>query len=250
MNAIHVNGLAKNFTVGSANSAQELQVLESVSFNVREGEFVGILGPNGCGKSTLLKMVLGLLPPDAGEIRVMGAPAGQVDVAYVPQAANNSLYPWFTALENVAFARDASDQTRIESASAALADVGLSSFAHAYPYQLSGGMKQMVSIARASQHASVFLLDEPLNGLDYSNRLALERRLLLMRDKAHTVLLVSHDLESTLLLCDRIVVLSQKPTRVRAVLPVSLGKNRSHATRFSPEFNALLAKVHALIQEP
>ena len=248
VDAIEVRSLSKRFQLGRGNLG-DLPVLNRVSFSVSKGEFVGIIGPNGCGKSTLLRIILGLLPSDGGDVTVLGETPQKARIGYVPQHATGSLFPWFTSLENVAFAHTSNDSTRFELAKTKLNEFGLSQYADAYPYQLSGGTKQLVSLARATSHSCVFLLDEPLNGLDYQNRFALEKRILKMRNGENTVLLVSHDIESTVLLCDKILILSSKPARIKALLSVSLGENRSSKTRFEPEYARILNQVYSLISE-
>ncbi len=245
--AIDVRNVSKEFPLGR-NSREKLTVLDRVSFSVQRGEFIGVIGPNGCGKSTLLKVLLGILPAETGEVTILGKNPSQTRVGYVPQLSAGSLFPWWTSLENVAFASDSVNGVQFDSATKKLREFGMEQYQQAYPYQLSGGMNQLVSLARATQCSSVFLLDEPLTGLDYQNRLLLEKKLLQMRDGQHTVLMVSHDIESTILLCDKLLVLSQKPTRVKALLPVPLPSVRTHKTRFLPEFSRILDEVYSLIQ--
>ena len=242
MDAVSVKDVTKKYSMEQDGAGKEITVLDRVSLKVRKGESVGILGPNGCGKTTLLKLIVGVEKPDAGSIIVSGKAPEDARVGYVPQHNSGSLYPWFTAVENVAFA-DALHPAAICRASNKLAEFGLGEYATAYPYQLSGGLKQLVAIARATIGSNVFLFDEPLNALDHQNRVLVEQVFLKLRGEGSTILLVSHDIESTVLLCDKIVVLSEKPTCIKAVLPVNLPEERDSETRFSPAFNLISHQV-------
>lgn len=247
MHAIEVKDVSKQFTLNHTNNTRNLHVLDGISFSVSKGEFVGILGPNGCGKSTLFKLILGLEQPNAGEITVLGKKPHEARIGYVPQHATGALYPWFTSNENLQFALNENQNGTVQLVSEKLQDFGVQAYEQMYPYQLSGGLKQLVSIARATLCSDVFLLDEPLTGLDYQNRLVVEKKLLALRTNQNTVLMVSHDIESTVLLCDKIVVLTAKPARIKAVLSVGLPKNRSHATRFDRAFSEILSQVYSVL---
>ena len=222
-------------------------VLDGISLKVKKGEFVGLIGPNGCGKTTLLKLILGVENPNKGTVSVLGKAPDEVRVGYVPQHNTGSLYPWFTAAENIAFAHPSGNGKAGKRALDKLGEFGIRHYANAYPYQLSGGIKQLVSIARATVGSEVFLFDEPFNALDYQNRFLVEKRFLRLRDGRNSALLVSHDIEPTILTCDRLVILSKKPTRIRAVLPVNLPGKRKHEARFSREFNLILQQVYGIL---
>lgn len=249
MHAIFIRDVSKHYKLGHLAPDQSLHVLDHVSLAIPRGEFVGIIGPNGCGKSTLFKMILGMENPDSGEVTVNGKKPEEVRIGYVPQHGSGALYPWFTSKENLHFATIDNSPETTQLVLAKLNEFGVAPYVDAYPYQLSGGLKQLVSIARATLSSDIFLLDEPLTGLDFQNRLAVEKKLLGMRDGKNTIVLVSHDIESAILLCDRLVILSSKPTRIKAVLSISLPKHRTHETRFLPAFQTVLNQVYSVISE-
>lgn len=249
MQAISIREVTKQFQLNRSRNEPALRVLEKISLSVKKGEFVGIIGPNGCGKSTLFKLILGLEKPDSGEITVLGKKPDSVRIGYVPQHSAGSLFPWFTTSQNMAFAVEANKGGSVQLVEQRLEEFGVLQYANAFPYQLSGGFKQLASVARATLCSDIFLLDEPFNGLDFQNRLAVEKKLFSMRNGKNTVLLVSHDIESTLLLCDKIMLLSEKPTRIKAVLSVPLPSQRSHQSRFHPEFQRILNEIYSVLLE-
>ena len=186
---------------------------------VEPGQFVSLVGPSGSGKTTLLNILAGLLTPTRGEITITGEnPAGRGSpvVGYMTQ--HDTLLPWRTALKNVAFPLELAKvpkQERLSRAGALLDRVGLADFAGHYPYQLSGGMRQRVSLARALIYGPpVLLLDEPFGALDSTTRLALHQVLLeVANDLGTTVLLVTHDLAEAVSLSDRVLALAPRPGR-------------------------------------
>ncbi|SOE71689.1 ABC-type nitrate/sulfonate/bicarbonate transport system, ATPase component [Burkholderia sp. OK233] len=206
-----------------------LPVLQNVSFTVEPGEFVALLGPSGCGKSTLLRLVAGLDTPTQGSVQADGAAIAGPDPSRVVVFQDPTLYPWRTVRGNVGvgpqaqrkrFARrngpqEGQAQQRID---AALALVGLSEFAEAFPHQLSGGMAQRVALARALVNdPALLVLDEPFGKLDSLTRIRMQGELArLWRDARFSVLLVTHDVEEALLLADRVIVFSERPARVVA----------------------------------
>ena len=202
----------------------ELQVLDDVSLKVRPGEFVVLLGPSGCGKSTLLRLIAGLEPPRAGvlrenDIRIKGPHPSRVVVFQDP-----TLFPWRSVWNNVALGLEAQGilKTQRHRVDAALDLVGLTDFRNAYPHQLSGGMAQRVALARALVNdPKVLVLDEPLGKLDSLTRIAMQAELVaLWQRKGVTTLLVTHDVEEALVLANRIIVLSDRPARIKADIAV------------------------------
>jgi NitT/TauT family transport system ATP-binding protein len=197
-----------------------LPVLERISFHTAPGEFVALLGPSGCGKSTLLRLVAGLESPSAGRLladgeRIMGPDPSRVVVFQDP-----TLYPWRTVWANAALGLEArgllrSRRGRVDDA---LRLVGLSGFANAYPHQLSGGMAQRAALARALVNdPRLLILDEPLGKLDSLTRIAMQGELVALWQRAgFTALLVTHDVEEALFLADRVIVLTDRPARIKA----------------------------------
>jgi NitT/TauT family transport system ATP-binding protein len=197
-----------------------LPVLEDVSLSIEPGEFVALLGPSGCGKSTLLRLVAGLEAPRSGvlredDVRIKGPHPSRVVVFQDP-----TLFPWRSVWDNVALGLEAqgilkSQRQRVD---AAIDLVGLSGFRNAYPHQLSGGMAQRVALARALVNdPKILVLDEPLGKLDSLTRITMQAELVsLWQRKRFTTLLVTHDAEEALFLANRVVVLSDRPARVKA----------------------------------
>jgi len=228
--------------------------LSKVSFTVAERELVCIVGPSGCGKSTLLRAIAGLLRPTAGEVwlhgqRVDGVPS---DLAVVFQDYSRSLFPWLTVLGNVQFPlRELPRPQRRARAEEALASVGLAATAHKYPWQLSGGMQQRVAIARAlAYRPALMLMDEPFASVDAQTRAELEDLLLVVRrEHGTTVLLVTHDIDESVYLGDRVLVLSTAPGTVVADLVVDLPADRDQiTTRESEAFVHLRAETARLLR--
>jgi len=203
-----------------------LPVLDEIDLDVGPGDFVGLLGPSGCGKSTLLRLIAGLEQPRAGRI-LMGPRQIEVpDPSRILVFQDPTLYPWRTVRQNVALGLEARGLMRAQSRRIddVLRQVGLDGFQHAYPHQLSGGMAQRASLARALvNQPDVLLMDEPLANLDSLTRLAMQAELLaLWQRERFTVFLVTHDVEEALYLCGRVLVLSQRPAHVRADIKVDM----------------------------
>jgi NitT/TauT family transport system ATP-binding protein len=202
----------------------ELPVLDDVSLMVEPGEFVALLGPSGCGKSTLLRLIAGLDHPRAGtlredEIRIKGPHPSRVVVFQDP-----TLFPWRSVWDNVALGLEAQGilKSRRKRVDDALDLVGLSAFRNAYPHQLSGGMAQRAALARALvSDPKVLVLDEPLGKLDSLTRITMQSELVaLWQRKGFTTLLVTHDVEEALFLANRVIVLSDRPARIKADIAV------------------------------
>jgi NitT/TauT family transport system ATP-binding protein len=227
-----------------------------VSLRVADGECVTIVGPSGCGKSTLLRCLGGLIRPTSGQVVLDGVPVTRVPdrLAVVFQDYSRSLYPWMTVADNVALPLRRSRQGRAErrrAALAALESVGLAGFAGRYPWQLSGGMQQRVAIARALACDPVLLLmDEPFGSMDAQMREDLEDLVLRVRaERSITIALVTHDIDESVYVGDRVVVLSRGPGRVTAELPVSLPFPRDQiSTKELREFARLRTEVSRLVR--
>jgi NitT/TauT family transport system ATP-binding protein len=230
------------------------QAIAEMSFTVQSGELLCVVGPSGCGKSTLLRTIAGLISPTAGEIKLHGDPVVGIpaDLAVVFQDYSRSLFPWLTVARNVEFPlRTLARSERRERAAEALEWVGLAGAMKKYPWQLSGGMQQRVAIARAlAYRPALLLMDEPFASVDAQTRFELEDLLLkVRRDHATTVLLVTHDIDESVYLGDRVLVLSTSPANVIADLPVNLSEHRHQiTTRQSEEFVSLRAEVARLLQ--
>ena len=205
--------------------------LDGISINVKEGEFLTVVGPSGCGKSTLLNILVGLEQPTKGEIFLDGARSvDRKAVGYVMQ--NDNLYPWRTLRENVEFPLElrgvaAAERRRISHRY--LEKVRLADFADCYPYELSGGMRQRGNIVRALCFSpKILVMDEPFGPLDAQTRLLLQNLLLeLWAEERKTVIFITHDLHEAIALGDRVVVLTARPGRIKAVHPVEIPRPRN-----------------------
>ena len=221
--------------------------LRDVTFTVREGEFVALIGPSGCGKTTLLHVLAGLTPPTEGVVAIPKREPGYLMTALIFQGV--STLPWMTALDNVAYGlrlMKVSRQERGERARRHLARVGLVQFADAYPHQLSEGMRQRVSLARAlATDPAILLMDEPFASLDEQTRLVLQDELLrLWQEDRKTVLFVTHSLDEAIRLADRVLVMSASPGRIKKEVHVPFGRPRDYQViRRDPAYGALSAAL-------
>jgi len=250
---LEVTDLTHSYGRGSAAH----MAIDGISLKAAQGELVSIVGPSGCGKSTVLRCIAGLQRPARGTITVNGvAVHGTVPdrLAVVFQDYSRSLYPWLSVRDNVALPllhTEPRRAARREAAQRALAAVGLKDAAHRYPWQLSGGMQQRVAIARAIACDPVLLLmDEPFGSVDAQTREDLEDLVLrLRRDREITILLVTHDIDESVYVGDRVLVLTGAPGRVRADLAVHLPEPRDQiATKELPEFVHLRTETGRLIR--
>ncbi|RJX17269.1 MAG: ABC transporter ATP-binding protein [Desulforudis sp.] len=205
---------------------RRLRAIQDISLEVQGGEVLAVMGPSGCGKSTLLKTAAGLVSPKAGTVQLGAKPISSPSrqIALVFQEA--ALFPWFTVERNIdlALARTISRNERTTQVSRLLATVGLTDFGHVFPRELSGGMARRAALAAAlARDPAALLLDEPFSGLDVTSRRKLARELAgIIANRALTTILVTHSVDETLMLADRVVVLTGRPGRVRTSVPVGL----------------------------
>lgn len=228
-----------------------LQVLDGVEFDVRCGEFVCVIGPSGCGKSTILSLLAGYLRPDAGRILVRDAPVAGPGSDRVMVFQSAALFPWFTAADNVAYGlRLATNRHKAgdwdANVDALLRLVGLNGFERHYPFELSGGMRQRVEIARAlAVNPDILLMDEPLGALDALTRLTMQAELIrIWRETAKTILFVTHDIDEAIIMADRIIVMTGRPSRVKEEIKVDLPRPRH---RDDPNMGALSRRLANLL---
>lgn len=241
MPALEIDRVGKSFDV----AGRRVEALRDISFSVRTGEFVAIVGASGCGKSTLLRLILGLDTVYQGEVRLDGRRVEQPGLDRGVVFQDHRLLPWLTAEGNVAAALRrsglaAGDRRRLVAEHLAL--VGLENFARAWPAQLSGGMSQRVAIARALVNRPRFLLlDEPLGALDALTRLRLQDELArIVRHEGTTALLVTHDVDEAVFLADRIIVLQPDPGRIARIVEVDL---EGYRDRSAPAFLRLRDEI-------
>ena len=252
MSVLEVRGVKKIYQ----DRNRTVEAVRDLTFDVSRGEFLCIVGPSGAGKTTLLRCIAGLLNPTAGEVllegnRITGPPT---DMAVVFQEYGRSLFPWLTVQQNVELPlkeKRLPATRRRELVAEALAAVGLSEAVDAHPWQLSGGMQQRVAIARAVAYGPrVLVMDEPFAAVDAQTRADLEDLVRdLWRRLEVTVLFVTHDIDESVYLGERILVLSAAPTVILGDLKVDLPTDRNQLeTRSSARFGALRAEVYELVQ--
>jgi ABC-type nitrate/sulfonate/bicarbonate transport system ATPase subunit len=202
-----------------------VRVLDDINLSVSEGEFVCLLGPSGCGKSTLLNIVGGFLRPTEGEVTIDGERVTQPDPRRIFVFQERGVFPWLTVEENIGFGLfRQSEQEKRERIAHYVQMVGLRGFEKSYPRELSGGMKQRLEVARAlAVDPDVLYLDEPFGALDSITRLQMRRELLrIWEAEKKTILFVTHDIEESVQLADRVVVLSARPGKVRRIVDIDI----------------------------
>jgi NitT/TauT family transport system ATP-binding protein len=252
-----VRNVSKSFRIHGRREAEDriLHVLGDVSFDVRQGEVVSLIGESGCGKTTLLKIIQGLIRLDGGTILVDGVPVTRPgrDRGFVFQHA--SLLPWRNALHNVEFGLELQGIPAAERTARArklLALVGLGHAADQYPHQLSGGMQQRIGLARAlAIDPAILLMDEPFSALDAQTREVLQAELLRIHaETAKTTLFVTHDLDEAIYLSDRVVVLAAKPGRVVEEIGIPFAHPRPELPELRGDlvFQGIRANIWSLIR--
>jgi NitT/TauT family transport system ATP-binding protein len=250
---LEVNGIRKVYD----GHGRRVEAIGDLTFSVADREFVCVVGPSGCGKTTLLRCIAGLLEPTAGEVLVDGRPVSgpPPGLALVFQEYGRSLFPWMRVRENVELPlreKRLPAARRAELVDTALDAVGLSDAHRAYPWQLSGGMQQRVAIARAiAYEPGVLLMDEPFAAVDAQTRADLEDLIRTVWQRLGvTLLFVTHDIDESVYLSQRVIILSSAPTHVVESLDVDLPDMRDQlSTRADPRFTELRGHVYAQIQK-
>ncbi len=238
---VTIRGLSKRF--------DNTVIYDNFDLDIPRGELISVFGPNGCGKSTLINMIAGLIQPDAGQILFDGMRLDEIKFGYVFQNYREALFPWLTAFDNISYplqimkvpARDCISRTE------KLVDhLGIKLDLKLYPYQMSGGQQQLVSILRALVvEPEILFLDEPFSALDYEMTLFMREQLQrIFMETGTTTVLVSHDLEEAVYLADRVLLLSRHPARVADFTPVPVGRPRTDATLSDLDFVRI--KAHCL----
>jgi len=213
---------------------EHIHVLERVSLEVSEGEFVCLVGPSGCGKSTLLNIVAGFLLQTRGEVIVEGRPVLGPDRRRVFVFQENGVFPWLTVADNVGFGLSGKSAAERREIVAHYIDmVGLRGFERAYPRELSGGMRQRAEIARAlAANPDIIYMDEPFGALDFITRLKMRADLTrIWQSEKKTILFVTHDIEEAVQLADRVLIMSQRPATIQTVVPITLPRPRDLDSR-------------------
>ena len=240
---IAINNVSKVFD--DANTAGGKQViLSDISLDIEPGSFTSIIGPSGCGKSTLLRIISGFLFPDGGKVEVDGqeVKGPGVDRGFMFQ--DHVLFPWLSIHDNIAFGLKVQGtyEKRKEDVKKIIHQVGLDGYEDHYPYQVSGGMQQRASLARALiGHPKILLLDEPLGALDAFTRMTMQEEIRKVWEKSHTtMIMVTHDIEEAVYMAQKVVVLSSHPGKVIREIPIHLTRP---VDRESPEFVAYKSEI-------
>ena len=230
---------AEHVSMVFAKGDQTVNVLDDVSMEVGDGEFVCLLGPSGCGKSTLLNIVAGFLNPTNGQVTIDGQPVKGPDRRRVFVFQERGVFPWLTVEGNIGFGLfDLSDAERRRRIAHYVELVGLKGFEQAYPRELSGGMKQRVEVARAlAVNPDMLFLDEPFGALDSITRLVMRGELLRICAAEHkTIIFVTHDIDEAVQLSDRVVVMSARPAKIQTTVDIDIPYPRDIS---SPRYLAL-----------
>jgi NitT/TauT family transport system ATP-binding protein len=238
---VTIRALAKRF--GGAS------VYDGFDLDIPRGELVSVFGPNGCGKSTLINMIAGLIPADAGEILFDGKPLRAIKFGYVFQNYREALFPWLRSIDNIEYPLRLMKLPKAERKARTerlLANLGVGIDLNRYPYELSGGQQQLVSIMRALVvEPEILFLDEPFSALDYEMTLFMRDQLQrVFIETGTTTVLVSHDLEEAVYLADRILLLSRRPARIADYVDFGALRPRSALTLSEPDF--VRVKAHCL----
>ncbi|NHN28892.1 ABC transporter ATP-binding protein [Paenibacillus agricola] len=255
MSYIKVSNLSKRFV----RRGQSTEALSGINLDIDQGSFVSFIGPSGCGKSTLLRVIGGLMNAEEGDVTVGGRTPLEMQsdkqFGFVPQVP--ALFSWRTVLQNMNIPFEVNRKSKIDLAEQKgdpielLQSVGLGDFMHAYPRELSGGMKQRVGIARAfGSGAPTLLMDEPFSALDEITRELLMHQLMkIWEQHKKTVIFVTHNIQEAIYLSDKVVIMSSRPGRVSYVIDIDLPRPRNEAIIETPEFYKYLVQLRELLRE-
>lgn len=249
--ALEFEGVSRAFAGARGSS---VLAIKDVSFTVRPQEFVSVVGPSGCGKSTILNLTAGLDQPSAGHVQVSGTPVTGPNAHVGFMLQKDLLLPWRTIIRNVEFGLEARDVSRAERRERALSELArckLSDFAHHYPYQLSGGMRQRAALARTlAIRPDIVLLDEPFSALDAQTKMLLQRSFgETIATSGVTTLLITHDLAEAVAMSDRILVMSERPGRIIEEIMVDLPDRQNPiARRAHPRAGQYITRLFELLK--
>jgi NitT/TauT family transport system ATP-binding protein len=249
MSALRVENVSKIFP--AVNKSAAVQALQNVSLDVNTNEFVSILGHSGCGKTTLLNLIAGFEKPSSGRIECAGKEVKEPGAERAMVFQDYALFPWLTVRDNIAFGLNLKkmDSGLINQKVEHFANlVGLGAFVESYPHQLSGGMRQRVSIARAlAVDPTVLLMDEPFAALDAQNRAMMQQEMIrILAEESKTVVLVTHSIEESINLSDVIIVMTRRPGRVKEIIRVPEPRRMVEDT---PSYLEVRKKIRDLIND-
>ncbi|QTD42939.1 ABC transporter ATP-binding protein [Sporosarcina sp. Te-1] len=248
---IVIDNVGKKF---KKSKKEETTALEDINFTIHEKEFVVLVGPSGCGKSTLLNIVGGLLSPSSGSIYFEDMEDEKRDPTVSIVFQEIALFPWRTVYQNVIYGleeKKMNKQEQMEKGNYYIDMVGLSEFKHAYPKQLSGGMKQRVGIGRAlAVEPDLLLMDEPFSALDAQTRTLMQEELLTIWNRTQlSTLYVTHNIEEAVYLADRVIVLSRHPGRIKEIIPIDLPKMGRGDAQYRAQFDQYAEQIWQLIRQ-
>jgi NitT/TauT family transport system ATP-binding protein len=237
---IEIHNLSTSFP--GKKRSESIEVLHSIDLQIMSGEFVCIVGPSGCGKSTFLNNVAGFIKQSSGEIIVDGKPVTGPDPKRIFVFQENGVFPWLTVEQNVGFGARKASKQHSELVKHYIEMVGLTGFEKAYPRELSGGMRQRVEIARAlAANSEIIYMDEPFGALDFITRLKMRADLSrIWQEERKTILFVTHDIEESVQLADRVIVMSPRPAIIKEEVKVALPRPRDLD---SPEYLAVRDRI-------
>lgn len=247
--SIVLKHVEKNFIT----SRGQITALANINISIGDGEFFSIVGPSGCGKTTLLRILAGLDTASGGSVDIQITSDGRPVNSLVFQ--EQSVFPWMTVIDNVAYGlklRGISKKERYQIAEKYIRMIGLSKFAKAYPHQLSGGMKQRVSVARAfANDPEILLMDEPFGALDEQNRILLQQELLRIWELSKkTTVFITHSIDEALCLSDRILIMTAHPGTVKSIIDIDLPRPRDIASiRTTMRYNELFRTIWLTLRE-
>lgn len=244
---VEINDLSINYHT----LEKETIALKYVNLDIYNNEIIGIVGPSGCGKSTLLSIISGLIKPTTGEVKVKGqlVDGPLNNIGYMFQ--NDQLFEWRNILNNVVLGLEVQgklNKENIEIAKELLVSYGLKDFIYSYPHQLSGGMRQRVALIRTLLlEPDLLLLDEPFSALDYQTRLAISDEIgLILKKEEKTAIMVTHDIAEAISMCDRVVILSNRPGTIKEIIEINLTCTEGKTpikSREAPEFRHYFNKI-------
>ena len=247
---VHIENVVKKFNGRNG----EMVALNGVTLDIHDNEFICVVGPSGCGKSTLLNIIAGLLEPTSGEVYCDGKLVEGTGTDRGVVFQQYALFPWLTVKKNVRFAlemRGIKGKEADDLAMKYLEKVDLTKFADHYPKELSGGMKQRVAIARAyAADPQVLLMDEPFGALDAQTRTQLQTELLQTWERDQkTCFFITHDVDEAIILAQKVIVMSARPGRVKAIIDIDIPYPRDQETKMSPRFLELKNEIWSLVYQ-